>query len=372
MLPLNPSPPFSLSSQRVFVELSYLKLHKTPLSTLVLNQPFSFPFICFFKALEYYVILNQEIRCFAFETINIGLKRCGKSCRIRWTNYPRSDLKQDNFTTQEEDLIIKLHAAIGSRWSIIAQQLPGRTDNDVKNYWNTKLKKKLSQMGIDPVTHKPFSKLIADYGNIGGCQKPSTQIGSINKDFKNAMMLKSDPHQILPQGFRNIIDQPKQSPTSPPKVETIGNNFLFNRNHSDIDNLSNGMDFENETILASAFGEGCLSKTSSPSTSCFTSAQETLPVPFSWNDFLLEDAFTTPSYNQEEENLVSKDLVSQVENVRRQSWNKKEIKSQQASNSDFQFSSSSDISFVEAMLDQENEMFLSFPHLMEEPSSFLS
>ncbi|KAG5049306.1 hypothetical protein JHK85_010409 [Glycine max] len=38
-----------------------------------------------------------------------------------------------------------------------------------KHYWNTKLKNKLSQLGIDPVTHKPFSKLIADYGNIGGC-----------------------------------------------------------------------------------------------------------------------------------------------------------------------------------------------------------
>lgn len=48
------------------------------------------------------------------------------------------------------------------RWSLIAAQLPGRTDNDVKNYWNTKLKKKLSGMGIDPVTHKPFSHLMAE------------------------------------------------------------------------------------------------------------------------------------------------------------------------------------------------------------------
>lgn len=48
------------------------------------------------------------------------------------------------------------------RWSLIAAQLPGRTDNDVKNHWNTKLKKKLSGMGIDPVTHKPFSHLMAE------------------------------------------------------------------------------------------------------------------------------------------------------------------------------------------------------------------
>ncbi|BAT79586.1 hypothetical protein LR48_Vigan04g056000 [Vigna angularis] len=273
------------------------------------------------------------------------LKRCGKSCRLRWSNCLRNDLKHDNFTTQEEDLIIKLHAAIGSRWSIIAQQLPGRTDNDVKIYWNTKLKKKLSEMGIDPVTHKPFSKLIADYGNIGGCQKPSTRIGSINKDFKSAMMLNSEPHQTMPQGSTNINDQ-----------ETTRNNFIFNRAHGD--NLS--MDFENEMISGSVLGEDRLSKTSSPSTpsTCSTSA-------FSWNDFLLlEDDFTPLDY-QETDTLVSKENVVTI-----QSWNSKEVKSQHASgSSDFQFSSCSHTSFIEAMLDQENEMFLSFPHLMEEPSN---
>lgn len=52
------------------------------------------------------------------------------------------------------------------RWSLIAKRLPGRTDNDVKNYWNTKLKKKLAKMGIDPVTHKPFSQVFTEYGKI--------------------------------------------------------------------------------------------------------------------------------------------------------------------------------------------------------------
>ncbi|CAA6659049.1 unnamed protein product [Spirodela intermedia] len=82
-----------------------------------------------------------------------GLKRCGKSCRLRWTNYLRPDLKHDDFTPGEEQTIISLHAKIGSRWSIIAHQLPGRTDNDVKNYWNTKLKKKLIQRGSTLVDH---------------------------------------------------------------------------------------------------------------------------------------------------------------------------------------------------------------------------
>ncbi|KAH0470591.1 hypothetical protein IEQ34_000314 [Dendrobium chrysotoxum] len=88
-----------------------------------------------------------------------GLKRCGKSCRLRWTNYLRPNLKHEGFTPQEEELIVTLHATIGSRWSIIANQLPGRTDNDVKNYWNTKLSKKLALNGIDPVTHRPISEI---------------------------------------------------------------------------------------------------------------------------------------------------------------------------------------------------------------------
>ncbi|ESR64005.1 hypothetical protein CICLE_v10010621mg, partial [Citrus x clementina] len=72
-----------------------------------------------------------------------GLKRCGKSCRLRWLNYLRPDIKHGNFTEDEDHVICTLYSQIGSRWSIIASRLPGRTDNDVKNYWNTKLKKKL-------------------------------------------------------------------------------------------------------------------------------------------------------------------------------------------------------------------------------------
>ncbi|XP_021311318.1 uncharacterized protein LOC8068029 [Sorghum bicolor] len=71
-----------------------------------------------------------------------GLNRCGKSCRLRWLNYLRPDIKHGGYTEQEDRIICSLYNSIGSRWSIIASKLPGRTDNDVKNYWNTKLKKK--------------------------------------------------------------------------------------------------------------------------------------------------------------------------------------------------------------------------------------
>ncbi|XP_022843662.1 transcription factor MYB16-like [Olea europaea var. sylvestris] len=84
-----------------------------------------------------------------------GLNRCGKSCRLRWINYLRPDIKRGKFSSQEEQTIIQLHALLGNRWSTIAKHLPKRTDNEIKNYWNTHVKKRLSKLGIDPVTHKP-------------------------------------------------------------------------------------------------------------------------------------------------------------------------------------------------------------------------
>ncbi|KAM5565345.1 transcription factor MYB1-like [Rosa sericea] len=74
-----------------------------------------------------------------------GLKRCGKSCRLRWMNYLRPDIKRGSISDDEEELIIRLHKLLGNRWSLIAGRLPGRTDNEIKNYWNSNLAKKMAQ-----------------------------------------------------------------------------------------------------------------------------------------------------------------------------------------------------------------------------------
>ncbi|CAE5985020.1 unnamed protein product [Arabidopsis arenosa] len=87
-----------------------------------------------------------------------GLLRCGKSCRLRWINYLRPDLKRGNFTHDEDELIVKLHSLLGNKWSLIAARLPGRTDNEIKNYWNTHIKRKLLSKGIDPATHRAINE----------------------------------------------------------------------------------------------------------------------------------------------------------------------------------------------------------------------
>ncbi|KAI5082965.1 hypothetical protein GOP47_0002708 [Adiantum capillus-veneris] len=75
-----------------------------------------------------------------------GLDRCGKSCRRRWMNHLRPDLKRGRFSMEEIHLIVQLQEALGNRWSDIASHLEGRTDNDIKNLWNTQIKKKLAQL----------------------------------------------------------------------------------------------------------------------------------------------------------------------------------------------------------------------------------
>nr|XP_043613172.1 transcription factor MYB83-like [Erigeron canadensis] len=91
-----------------------------------------------------YMITNGQ-GCWSDIARNAGLQRCGKSCRLRWINYLRPDLKRGAFSPQEEELIIHLHSLLGNRWSQIASRLPGRTDNEIKNFWNSTVKKRLKK-----------------------------------------------------------------------------------------------------------------------------------------------------------------------------------------------------------------------------------
>uniref|UniRef100_A0A453AM32 Uncharacterized protein n=1 Tax=Aegilops tauschii subsp. strangulata TaxID=200361 RepID=A0A453AM32_AEGTS len=95
-----------------------------------------------------YIAANGEGRWNALAR-RAGLKRTGKSCRLRWLNYLRPDLRRGGMTAEEQLLVLELHARWGNRWSKIAQHLPGRTDNEIKNYWRTRVQRHAKQLRCD-------------------------------------------------------------------------------------------------------------------------------------------------------------------------------------------------------------------------------
>nr|GMD62583.1 transcription factor MYB83-like [Ipomoea batatas] len=124
-----------------------------------------------------YMLRNGQ-GCWSDIARNAGLQRCGKSCRLRWINYLRPDLKRGAFSPQEEELIIHLHNILGNRWSQIAARLPGRTDNEIKNFWNSTIKKRLknannqNNSSLSPNTSDSSSEnpraMIGGCGGVGG------------------------------------------------------------------------------------------------------------------------------------------------------------------------------------------------------------
>ncbi|KAF7091156.1 hypothetical protein CFC21_093799 [Triticum aestivum] len=161
-----------------------------------------------------------------------GLNRCGKSCRLRWTNYLRPDIKRGKFTPEEEQTILQLHSVLGNKWSAIAKHLPGRTDNEIKNFWNTHLKKKLIQMGFDPMTHRPRTDFLAALPQLIALANLRQLVEQRPWDDQSASQLQADAVQAakleylqcLLQSAAAIATSPSSSSinTSPTELEQIG------------------------------------------------------------------------------------------------------------------------------------------------------
>ncbi|WCJ33360.1 myb domain protein 16 [Euphorbia peplus] len=157
-----------------------------------------------------------------------GLKRCGKSCRLRWSNYLRPDIKRGKFSIQEEHSIIQLHALLGNKWSAIANHLPKRTDNEIKNYWNTHLKKRLEKMGIDPTTHKP--KSINSFGNSSPNLNHIAQWESARLEAEARLVRQSNlqsfsfsnSHSLLfPYPSTSTVNVPLVAASTPPRPKCL-------------------------------------------------------------------------------------------------------------------------------------------------------
>ncbi|KAH7513600.1 hypothetical protein JRO89_XSUnG0171700 [Xanthoceras sorbifolium] len=82
-----------------------------------------------------YMLTNGQ-GCWTDIARNAGLQRCGKSCRLRWINYLRPDLKRGAFSPQEEELIIHLHSILGNRQDVSLHTLNYQAVVLLKRYMN--------------------------------------------------------------------------------------------------------------------------------------------------------------------------------------------------------------------------------------------
>ncbi|KAI9078099.1 hypothetical protein K1719_040024 [Acacia pycnantha] len=147
-----------------------------------------------------------------------GLKRTGKSCRLRWLNYLRPDVRRGNITPEEQLLIMELHSKWGNRWSKIAKHLPGRTDNEIKNYWRTRIQKHIKQaesscsQSQQHQQHAQLSSETADHQQASSSHVSNTMADSQPMDtyspssFNHQAALAD--HQPFPTNpFPTVLDQ---------------------------------------------------------------------------------------------------------------------------------------------------------------------
>ncbi|XP_076886799.1 MYB-like transcription factor ODO1 [Bidens hawaiensis] len=158
------------------------------------------------KKLISFILTNGQC-CWRAVPKLAGLRRCGKSCRLRWTNYLRPDLKRGLLNEYEEQLVIDLHARLGNRWSKIASSMPGRTDNEIKNHWNTHIKKKLLKMGIDPVTHEPLQKETISNLTSSSTKKLMPQSSSSSASATTLQSYEGNSSSTLSESSITIQDQ---------------------------------------------------------------------------------------------------------------------------------------------------------------------
>lgn len=119
-------------------------------------------------------LVKKQTGSFNWSDIALGFEnRVGKQCRERWHNHLNDNLIRSEWTHAEDLLLIKMHAIHGNKWAFLSQFLPGRTDNMIKNRWNTTLSKK-------PYFFKQNSEMV-----LKGIDKSTLEKSQTVKDIKS-------------------------------------------------------------------------------------------------------------------------------------------------------------------------------------------